>query len=594
VLFYSLSYCKGIEFNSFKQIIYSVFGDIGGKTYICTMKELWRQHPCIDERYEFSNLGRFKNRVTNKLLKPTLDMGGGYVCFFKLRNKKERKRFKLHRIVAELYVPNPNPLTNILVKHVDEDRTNNKHTNLEWVTNVESVNIDILRGTRNRSSGQKISEDDVIKIRHEFDETDINVHDLAVNYNVTSDTILSTLKYKTFKSIQPEKKDIFKINNLSGEEYKSFNLAKMNYKTSKISHERRLAKRNDYKSSKNYIAEDVFTPIMFDYVNSGMSNEALGEKYKISKTKLLFNIKHHDKPDLVFYENEKLLRLNSIWFSTHGRLFNYDKTKVISKYTVAETTLKKMAKILATEFYQYDSKKYSLNYIDDDSTNFSLTNLKLTKLPEKTTLSPQLIEIIKSEYINTPISQKELILKYNITYKNVSKALFGVKKLKICSVCSTNNQTDFIKYNKTKHCDTCYSKNPKLYVNLTDEEKQLKITKSRERAKNNPIKTKLLSAKNRAKLKKLDFDLDEVFIFSLFEKQNKKCYYSGFPISLEYDNNVFSIDRINSNMGYTKNNVCLCLTNINYMKSDLNIEDFLETVEAIYKHSILKKNPKKF
>ena len=98
-----------------------------------------------------------------------------------------------------------------------------------------------------------------------------------------------------------------------------------------------------------------------------------------------------------------------------------------------------------------------------------------------------------------------------------------------------------------------------------------------------------MSAKHRAKLKKLDFDLDEVFIFSLFEKQNKKCYYSGFPISLEYDNNVFSIDRINSNMGYTKNNVCLCLTNINYMKSDLNIEDFLETVEAIYKHSILKK-----
>jgi hypothetical protein len=552
------------------------------------MEEIWKQHPNIDERYEFSNLGRFRNCMTNTLLKPTLDIGGGYASFFKLRDKKERKRFKLHRIVAELYVPNQNPLTNMVVKHVDEDRTNNNYTNLEWVTNIESVNIDILRGTRNHSTRQKISEDDVIKIRDEFDETDINLHDLAIKYNVISDTILHILKYQTFKTIQPERKDTFKINNLSGEDYNLFHLAKINYKTSKICHQRKLEKRNNYKSSINYISEDVFAPIMFDYVNSGMSNEALVEKHKISINKLLFNIKHHPKPDLVFYENEKLLLLNTLWFSTHGRLFNHDKTKVISNYTVGESTLKKMAKLLATEFYQYDSKKHTLSYINGDSTNFALTNLKLTSLPEKKALSPQLIEIIKSEYINTPITKKELHDKYGVTYNDLTKVLVGINKLKICSVCSTNDQSNFIKYNKTKHCDTCYSKNPKLYVNLTDEEKRIQIAKSRDWVKNNPVRTKLLAAKNRAKLKNLEFDLDEPFIIELFEKQNKKCCYSGFPISLNYETNMFSIDRIDSNIGYTKNNVCLCLTNVNTMKLDMNIEDFFKMIEAIYKYSVLK------
>jgi hypothetical protein len=349
-----------------------------------------------------------------------------------------------------------------------------------------------------------------------------------------------------------------------------------------------LEKSNDYTASVNYIPEDVFTPIMFDYINSGMSNEALAEKYKISKTKLLFNIKHHTKSDLVFYENEKLLLLNTLWFSTHGRLFNHDKTKLISKYTVVENTLKRMAKLLAKEFYLYDSKKHALSYIDGDSTNFALTNLKLTKLAEKHILSPQLIEIIKKEYVNTPITKKELHLKYNATYNDLAKALVGLNKLKICSVCSTNDQSAFIMYNKTKYCDTCYSKNPKLYFNLTDEEKRIQIAKSRDWVRNNPIRTKLSAAKNRAKLKNLEYDLDEPFILELFEKQNKKCHYSGLPISLDYEINIFSIDRIDSNVGYTRDNVCLCLANVNTMKLDMTIEDFFGIIEAIYKHSIIK------
>ena len=104
-------------------------------------EEIWKKHPEIDERYEFSNLGNFKEVNKNFNLKKTNDNGTGYATFLKVKNKKYRKRFKLHRIVAELFIPNLDT-NKKLVKHKDGNRKNNIASNLEWVTETESVNIE--------------------------------------------------------------------------------------------------------------------------------------------------------------------------------------------------------------------------------------------------------------------------------------------------------------------------------------------------------------------------------------------------------------------------------------------------------------------
>lgn len=49
------------------------------------------------------------------------------------------KRYKVHRLVAEHLVPNPNPSLYTQVNHIDGDRSNNAASNLEWVTSSQNV-----------------------------------------------------------------------------------------------------------------------------------------------------------------------------------------------------------------------------------------------------------------------------------------------------------------------------------------------------------------------------------------------------------------------------------------------------------------------
>lgn len=55
----------------------------------------------------------------------------GYV---KVGLRKDNKTYhtSVHRIVAELFIPNPNGYD--VINHIDEDKTNNDYTNLEWCT----------------------------------------------------------------------------------------------------------------------------------------------------------------------------------------------------------------------------------------------------------------------------------------------------------------------------------------------------------------------------------------------------------------------------------------------------------------------------
>lgn len=103
------------------------------------MKEVWKDIPNYEGLYQVSNLGRVKSfRRSSKyrnakefILKPTL-ANNGYCQVTLYRSSSDKKKFLVHRLVAESFIPNPDGLPQI--NHKDEDPANNAASNLEWCT----------------------------------------------------------------------------------------------------------------------------------------------------------------------------------------------------------------------------------------------------------------------------------------------------------------------------------------------------------------------------------------------------------------------------------------------------------------------------
>ena len=76
-----------------------------------------------------------------KVLKPGKNTRG--YPFVIICKNREMKNFKVHRLVAEAFIPNP--LNKPEVNHKNEIKTDNRVENLEWMTGKENCNY----GTRN-------------------------------------------------------------------------------------------------------------------------------------------------------------------------------------------------------------------------------------------------------------------------------------------------------------------------------------------------------------------------------------------------------------------------------------------------------------
>ena len=148
----------------------------------------------ILQKYEITKDGKVINKKTGtvRVLSPN---SKGY-----LRFHYKKKHYLVHRLVAELYLPNPDHKEQ--VNHIDGNKLNNSVDNLEWVSNQENrthaVNND-LHLCGEKCPWAKLTEDDVRYIRKNLE---IPNKILAEKFQVSTSCIQDVKTRKTWKKVE--------------------------------------------------------------------------------------------------------------------------------------------------------------------------------------------------------------------------------------------------------------------------------------------------------------------------------------------------------------------------------------------------------
>jgi len=157
--------------------------------------ENWKPLKDYEGLYEISNMGRVKSLVkkgnnTQKIRKTGLDVATGYTNVQLRKNNKPLTK-RVHRFVAEAFVPNPD--NKPVVNHKDGNKKNCKANNLEWMTYSENTLHSFKNGLQRKIFGNKnyitkIKDQDVLKIRELINQGKTN-KEIAKIYGVNPSQI---------------------------------------------------------------------------------------------------------------------------------------------------------------------------------------------------------------------------------------------------------------------------------------------------------------------------------------------------------------------------------------------------------------------
>jgi len=164
---------------------------------------------------------------------------------------------------------------------------------------------------------------------------------------------------------------------------------------------------------------------------------------------------------------------------------------------------------------------------------------------------------------------------YPISIKNTKIKGFYCKK------CGEQAEENFYLYSKTL-CKKCVRiKNKKYFDENVDKKKYRK--KRREYYSKDLIKSRISSAKSRARRYNLDFELTEDIIYDKLVSQNGLCYISKKRLTFTiHDWYCISLDRLNSNLGYTVKNTVLVTRYVNISKNKCSLEEYKHLIREIY------------
>lgn len=129
---------------------------------------MWREIKNF-ENYEVNEFGEIRNKKTKHILKHSINEKG----YHKVILSKNNQKFKtgVHRLVAIAFIPNPNNYKE--VNHIDENKSNNHYSNLEWCDRKQNIEHSIKSGKfKITRVGQYDKNNNLIKVYNSCSEAE--------------------------------------------------------------------------------------------------------------------------------------------------------------------------------------------------------------------------------------------------------------------------------------------------------------------------------------------------------------------------------------------------------------------------------------
>lgn len=150
------------------------------------------------ENYQITDDGRVWSKKSKAWLEPWLTKTG-YLCF-SLMKDGVKHNVRLHKILAETFIPNPE--NKPYIDHINTIRTDNRLENLRWVSHKENMNNPITKkkmSDYNKTiphwTQVKAMREAVIKTVYQYtkDGTLIAVYDSVINAAKATNSIPSKI-----------------------------------------------------------------------------------------------------------------------------------------------------------------------------------------------------------------------------------------------------------------------------------------------------------------------------------------------------------------------------------------------------------------
>jgi hypothetical protein len=156
-----------------------------------------------DTNYYITKDGQVFNKRSKGYRQVVLGIGKDGYNKVGLFSNGERTWYRVHRLVAECYLPNPNGY--LQVNHINGIKTDNRLENLEWVSHSQNIihaYKNNLIPTGEKSGKSKLTENQVEFIRknYKYKSNEYNSKTLAEMFDVCHGTVLKIVKNKLWKS----------------------------------------------------------------------------------------------------------------------------------------------------------------------------------------------------------------------------------------------------------------------------------------------------------------------------------------------------------------------------------------------------------